>query len=774
MIQEQTTKADLRRMNESADFPVESDDGAPGSVIVLVEFVGPEDALTDAGLEVRTVAGDVVTGVIAIDDLGRLAEVDGVRRVEASRPLHDELDLSLPASNVGPVHAGPPGLRGDGVVVGIIDSGIEIDHPSFLRADGTSRILAIWDQSLTANGNESTPSSFNYGVEYTTTEIDAEIAAGMPGNIVRHRDSPFAAFHGTHVAGIAAGDGSAVGPPPQNQPAFTFVGVAPEADIVVVRNLGSATGIGDSANTVDAVRYIFDLAATAGKPAVINQSQGDNIGPHDGTSLLERAIDNMLGGRGRAMVKSAGNAANDRIHASGTVPLLTTETVRFSVPANRNRTVTLDLWYDGSDRFDVRVVPPGSAESVSASPGDPTVSDTIQRNRISVTSDVNDPANADNRIFVQIQPTGNSSVLAGVWQLQLTGTRISDGRFDAWIQRGRPTPTFVAPHENPNRTISTPGTAREIITAASYINRGPGQGSISTFSSLGPTRDGRQAPTVAAPGERVISASPLVLPANSPPNLSPVYRQTSGTSMAAPHVAGAVALMLQQNPQLTQLEVKRCLERSAASTPETGATPNNAWGHGILDVAGAVRCRPPSPATLSPPCLPSLRPPCVTLRPPCNIVSLTVPCLPSLRPPCIRTLSPPCPPRPSLTVPCAPSLRPPCPQPTLGPPCPQPTLNPPCRFTPVPGPETSTDGDPVAETAAGWGPVSDGEAAGTYLGYDPAAGDSGSEYDLLGYDLVGYDPEAWSETGWAHGDAVDDDSGFGSTDAWYGNEGYGR
>ena len=122
--------------------------------------------------------------------------------------------------------------------------------------------------------------------------------------------------------GIAAGDGSVAG---SGRPPFTFLGVAPEADLVVVANTRGAAagqrGLGDSADTLDAARYMLDLAEALGRPIVINQSQGDNLGPHDGTSLLERGLDNMLGGNGRAMVKSAGNEGNRNRHASGALQL---------------------------------------------------------------------------------------------------------------------------------------------------------------------------------------------------------------------------------------------------------------------------------------------------------------------------------------------------------------------------------------------------------------------------------------------------------------------
>jgi hypothetical protein len=305
----------------------------PTDVTVLAQFSGATEALESAGLTIHSVAGDVVTGTIALSAVPALGEIAEIERVEAARAMHPDLDLSIPEVGANTVHVGPPGRRGAGVVVGICDSGCDFTHPSFRRVDGTTRILNLWDQGLAPAGGESSPAPFGYGVEYSNAQIDAALAGANPFAAVRHRDP---GGHGTHVTGIATGDGSAAG---QGRPAGTFIGVAPEADIIVVANASNgAEGLGTSASTLDAVNYIFQRAATFARPCVVNMSLGDNLGPHDGTSLLERGLDNLLGGPGRAFVKSAGNAGSSRCHAEGSPRAQARTYGSTSLPETQHRT----------------------------------------------------------------------------------------------------------------------------------------------------------------------------------------------------------------------------------------------------------------------------------------------------------------------------------------------------------------------------------------------------------------------------------------------------
>lgn len=593
-IQDDSEKA-LGEIEESSFFGIESTpkkakEGEKSKlgqarVQVIIQATSGVDQLANSGLTIRSQIGDIITGVIALDKLPDLAAVEGVELVESAREMVAELDLAIVDTRVNLVQQGPPGRRGSGVIVGVVDSGCDFTHPCFRNDDGTSRILFIWDQTLTRTGTETAPAGFAYGVEYTNAQINAALTQANPFAQVRSRDPR---KHGTHVAGIAAGNGRASS---SSQPAFRFVGVAPEADLIIVKvGGGGSEGLGTSANALDAVNYCYQRAQSSGNRAcVVNMSLGDNLGPHDGTSLLERGLDNLLGPQRRAFVKSAGNVGNARHHAGGTVPSGGVVNVGFAEPSGNTTPDTLDFWYGGGNTFRVEVIDSDGNSTGLVNVGLATNSTLAGGNTVRIDHRNNDPFNGDKRIFITITRGSATQVRPGDWTVRLQSvSSAGGGRFDGWIQRHNlltQRPTFTAPFESNDRTISTPGTAQKVITAANYITRDPGVGGLSASSSRGPTRDGRLAPTVSAPGTNVFSA-------NAEFGGGAPYIDASGTSMSAPHITGIIALMFQKNPNRTQEQIRECLTSTARQDGFTGPVPNTAWGAGKVDAQAAVNCVP--------------------------------------------------------------------------------------------------------------------------------------------------------------------------------------
>ena len=368
-----------------ADAPVIADD-----VGVLVKFTGSVDDLVAAGLQVGSVIGhdrapfSIATGTIALDNVEALAAIQHVSKVEMGRPLQKELDVSTVEIRAKPLHTAPSPLTGKGVVVGVIDGGLDYQHHSFRFASGGSRILFLWDQGLTVRARrpgdlfqETAPPEFpTIGVEYIQAQIDQALHAAKPLDVVRSKDDDEG--HGTHVTGIAAGDGSQAGTRSGDHctGANTYIGVAPEADIIFVAINSQSDALGESQNLVDAMKYIFTRAGQldggAGRPCVINISQGDNLGAHDGTSLVEQAIDILMFSDRRAVVKSAGNEGAAKHHATTTIPAAGNHKFNFQVKANDTTDRFMECWYPGPQSLDVKLFAPGVvAPSPVVHPDDP-------------------------------------------------------------------------------------------------------------------------------------------------------------------------------------------------------------------------------------------------------------------------------------------------------------------------------------------------------------------------------------------------------------------
>lgn len=571
-----SSENDWSRLASTSAFSLDVAPVGAARARLLVEAVGGIEPLLAAGFRPRLRVGNVWTGDIAVDALESLESIAEVKRAEISWRLRPELNAACPEARVVEARVGPPECDGQGVIVGIIDSGIDYRHPSFRGPDGKSRILAIWDQRSMPLAGEKPPDGFDYGVEYVRTAIDAALASANPLSIVRHNDSP--PFHGTHVAGIAAGNGE-----PGNPEAggVRFVGVAPGAELVVVaspQHVASPDGsLGNSSELLEAVSYIVGFAERLERPVVVNLSQGGNLGPHDGTTLLEQGLANLVSGPGRVLVKSAGNEGTTGCHAAGELTPGGAQQLEIVV-ADDTTEVAVDLWYPGADRIALRVTPPEPA--IDTTTFNAPLTDTValsNGNVAFIDLDLDDPANGDNRIFVVLQPGSGGFVQRGTWTFHLLGT----GAWHAWIQRGCGA-HFGSSFANQQTTISIPGTTDAVIAVGSYVSNGlftgTDLGTLSTFSSRGPTRDGRRAPALAAPGEELTAPQP-----------GSRFGPRKGTSMSAPMVAGTVALMLQVSPLKTAIQIRRCLEDTARGDAQTGAVPNPDWGSGKLDAAAAVQ-----------------------------------------------------------------------------------------------------------------------------------------------------------------------------------------
>ncbi len=515
------------------------------------------------------------------------------------QPMNDTMVVR---NRIKPVKQGQAPLLqaydGTNIVVGIIDTGTDFNHPDFKDNTGSSRIQFIWDQSQTAGST--VPQPFNYGIEWTKAQINASVCT--------HNDNPYYG-HGTHVTGIVAGNGLANG---------KHEGCAPKADIIVV-----AVDFNKNAPVIpDAIQYLIAKANALGKPLVINASLGGYYGSHDGTDLEAKLIDAMIANQpGKVLVAAAGNAGHVKFHTQ--TNLTTTDTL-FTWLANTTK--SKDYW-TYADTTAIKQVQFNIGANTSSFSNLGSIG--FKAWNYGLTSTKIDTLKFNNKLIgvvytsASINTSGVYELYVSIdadsasykWRIESKGT----GKHDAWnfdfVSSGLPTVVqypkitkYIIP-DTLQTIVSSFQCSDQVIVVANYENlntyvdvnnviqnNGAQIGKISQTSSIGPTRDGRIKPDVAATGNGVFSSYPLsLLPlviANQPAAVAQggKHYYGGGTSASAPVVAGLAALYLQKNPTATNIQVKNAIINCTYTDAFTGVVPNTQFGYGKLDGKAAMLC----------------------------------------------------------------------------------------------------------------------------------------------------------------------------------------
>ena len=442
-----------------------------------------------ATVAARAGSGSPYVARIAASDLERLAAMPGVSYVEASHPYRPVVDVSVPAT--GAVEAwelsGPSSqpLTGHGVLIAVVDTGADWSHLDLRNADGTTRILHLLDQTCgvadyapcATTGKVSTA-----GREWAASDINGWLTANqLPGQIVdtatgaRLPDDTFPGStcdfaagcgHGTHITSVAAGTGHSHG-------SRTFRGVAPDAELLVVRSDLTSTSI------MRAWSWIIAKAAALGRPVVISNAFGSDFGPHDGTDSVERELD-RLSSSGVIFVVAAGNAGNDGKHASGTVAAGTPSTFAFQLTAEGEG--KFSLWYPATEQWKFSLFKAGGTDPVATvSPGEQTGAVAVTDGSATTTFTVDataapHPAHTTlNHLSLTVsRPSGGAS---GAWLGELR--RVSGSgtvRWDAWTTAGelafhRTGLDGTTGGKDALRTLTEPANAARAITVAAYTTR---------------------------------------------------------------------------------------------------------------------------------------------------------------------------------------------------------------------------------------------------------------------------------------------------------------
>ncbi|HEX3075353.1 MAG TPA: S8 family serine peptidase [Lachnospiraceae bacterium] len=479
---------------------------------------------------------------------------------------------SIEATGIQRVRSVPNlNLRGEGVLIGIIDTGIDYRNPIFQREDGTTRITSIWDQTIES---ENFPKEFEYGTEYTREMINTALQSENPLEIVPSVDE---VGHGTMVAGIAAG---------KESPVNDFYGVATESELVVVKLKQAKSSLRDfyiipeGANCFSeidilfALGYILTVSNNLQRPIVICIALGTSQGGHDGRGFLSNTL-SLIGIRaGTAVVVAAGNEGNARRHYFGTVDVVTGfDTVELNVGENEPGFV-IEFWGKSPSVFTIDITSPSGEYIPRASVGlkeSQEISFIFEPTTIFLLLQLVETRTGDQVIVLRFKNPSQ-----GIWRFKVYERGGLNLGYHMWLPMNNfiSNNTFFTKY-NIYTTVLDLGNATVPITVTAYNDT---DGSLYLDASRGYTRTEVVKPEIAAPGVDVIG-----------PNLQNGFVAYTGTSVAAAHTAGVAAMMLEWGvlrnniPNMSTTEMKKLFLRGA-KRDESLKYPNPEWGYGKLDI----------------------------------------------------------------------------------------------------------------------------------------------------------------------------------------------
>lgn len=466
----------------------------------------------------------------------------------------------------------PYQLTGTGVLLGIIDSGINYAHPDFRNPDGTTRIEYIWDQTITG----SPPAGFLKGTEYTRAQINEALAQPTRAQRLAIVPSEDVIGHGTHVAGTAGGNGRGAN--------GNHKGAAPDAEFIIVK-LGQPDfeGFVRNVEIMLAVRYVIEKATELGKPVAINISIGMNAGPHDGNALLEQYLDDAATHWKNNIVVGSGNEGNTENHTAGVVTQGGEARFQFQIGENVTQ-YNLSVWKSFIDEFQFQVIDPSGRQTPRLIYATGPVQYGLGGTKVYTTFAGPSPLNGDEEFAIYLTASDPTKpITSGSWTVVIYGINVIDGNYNAWgptVEVTGRNSYFLRPVAD--TTLTTPSTARLVITVGAY-NHVTNQ--IAPFSGRGFGRnDSVIKPDLVAPGVEI----------TGPSNTNTGYKVLSGTSMATPHVTGGVALLMQwgiverNNVYLYGENLKTYLLRGTKKDVPGVTYPSREWGYGKLCIENSL------------------------------------------------------------------------------------------------------------------------------------------------------------------------------------------
>lgn len=548
---------------------------------LIVKYSGSLDAARELGALVEEMRNEYAILTVKESQIPLISALPQIEYIEKPKRLFFAINQAKAASCVNILQEAPPYLSGRGVLIAVLDSGIDYFHEAFRREDGTTRILELWDQTQNRI--------------YTEAEINRALESGSREAARQVVSSADVSGHGTAVAGIAAGDsrggaaernfesgGRSNGVAGGSTVPGMYRGTAYESDLLVVK-LGTARpdGFPRTTELMRAVNYVVSFAAERFLPLVINISFGNTYGSHDGTSLLETFLDD-IGNYGRTTILvGSGNEGAASGHTSGTLQMRRTEEVEFTVSSYES-SFSIQLWKAYSDQFTVSLQAPSGERFGPFSEELGPVRFRYRKTQILLYYGKPGPYSTAQELYFDFIPDEGSYVEEGIWTFFLSPVSLVSGRYDFWLPSAGILNTatrFLRP--TPDTTLTIPSTAAKVITVGAYNSF---YNSYADFSGRGFTRLTSQVkPDIAAPGVNITA-----------PAVNGGYQSVTGTSFATPVASGAVALLMQwgivngNDPFLYGEKVKAYLRRGARKLPGIAEYPNPMVGYGTLCVRDSL------------------------------------------------------------------------------------------------------------------------------------------------------------------------------------------